>query len=351
MGVGHPLSSGVPPCPQYSSTHTAYTAPPAAAWPHASASSYDPHDFAYSMPCNDDFVDPDERLPDEDHAPLDPSAPSISLDSHRSEYHRMFDYVCGLFPQAVGVPPVDPPPRAIFESFFAPAPQSSLPLAFNWFERVWQALTDADSRLAAWMASGRSDRSFIPSRHSTYAVRGLHAAGRAVPVNESLLSHYDRPLRPSLQVGLTVYELMDLEASFRAQSESLSYAMWILSGLLGFIRIQGFSSSDPSLFNQLVTSLSRSLAHQARVTASHTAYVCLKRHQFFLSHLPAYFGDSTKRSMLSAPSVFADTLFREEDIAQLLDSTCSSSSLRSQQAMVDMVSRRSSSATRARDSS
>ena len=108
---------------------------------------------------------------------------------------------------------------------------------------------------------------------------------------------------------------MALENSFRAQSESLTYAMWVLSGLLGFIRVQGFTPSDPSLFNQLVTTLSKSLAHQAHVSASNTAYACLKRREFYLSHLPTYFGDTNKRSMLSAPLVFADTLFKEEDIA------------------------------------
>ena len=118
--------------------------------------------------------------------------------------------------------------------------------------------------------------------------------------------------------------------------------MWIMSGLLGFIRVQGFTPSDPTLVNQLVTALSKSLAHQAHVSASNTAYACHKRREFSISHLPSYFGDTSKRSMLSPPSVFVDTLFREEDVAQLLDSTRSSSSLRSQQAMVDISSRRSS---------
>ena len=112
------------------------------------------------------------------------------------------------------------------------------------------ALVDADSRMTSWLATGRSDRLFIPPRHTAYAVLCPHSSGRAVPVNESLLAHYDKPLRPSLQVGLTVRDLMALESSFRAQSESLSYAMWVLSSLLGFIRVQGFTSSDPSLFNQ-----------------------------------------------------------------------------------------------------
>ena len=127
--------------------------------------------------------------------------------------------------------------------------------------------------------------------------------------------------------------------------------MWVLSGLLGFIRIQGFSPSDPALFNQLVTALSKSLADQAHVAASHTAYACHKCREFSLYHLPAYFDDSTKRSLLLAPLAFADALFHEEDIAHLLDSTHSSLSLCSQQAMVDMVSRRSLSSSRPRRAS
>ena len=197
----------------------------------------------------------------------------------------MIDYVCGLFPQAV-----DPPPRALFESFFAEAPQAQTPLAFNWFERVRTLLIDADSRMASWLATGRSDRLFFPPRHNTYAVRGPHAGGRAVPVNESLLAHYDKQLRPSLQVGLQVHDLMALESSFCVQSESLSYAMWVLSGFLGFIRVQGFTPSDPALFNQLVTALSKCLAYQSHVSAPHTAYACHKRREFYLSHLPAYLG-------------------------------------------------------------
>ena len=138
---------------------------------------------------------------------------------------------------------------------------------------------------------------------------------------------------------------MTLEASSRAQSEALSYAMWVLSGLLGFVRLQDFTPSDPALFNQLVTALSKSLAHQAQISASHTAFLCHRHREFYLSHLPAYFSDVSKRSMLSSPAVFADTLFREDDVSRLLEATCSSSSLKLQQAMVDVASRRSSSSS------
>ena len=196
--------------------------------------------------------------------------------------------------------------------------------------------------MAALLASGPPERLLLPQRLASYAVRGDCSLGRAVPVNELLLSHFERPLRTNLQMGVTVRDAMTLEASCRAQSEALSYSMWVLSGLLGFVRLQDFMPADPALFNQLVTALSKSFAHQAQVTASHTAFLCHRCREFYLSHLPAYFSDVTKRSMLSSPAVFADSLFREEDVSHLLEATRSASSLKLQQAMVDISSHRPS---------
>ena len=127
------------------------------------------------------------------------------------------------------MPPSAPPPRALFESFFAPATPS---LNFNWFDRVRTALEDADSRVAALLASGCPERSLLPQHLVSYAVRGDCSLGHAVPVNELLLSHFERPLRTNLQMGVTVRDAVALEASCRAQSEALSYAVWVLSGLL-----------------------------------------------------------------------------------------------------------------------
>ena len=92
-------------------------------------------------------------------------------------------------------------------------------------------------------------------------------------------------------------------------------------------------------FFTLVTSLSKSLAHQANLTVTHTAFLGLKRRQFFLLHLLSYFSKVSKRAMLSSPVVLASSLFAEEDVARLLAETQTSSSLRSQQALVDVVSR------------
>ena len=91
--------------------------------------------------------------------------------------------------------------------------------------------------------------------------------------------------------------------------------MWVLSALLAFIRLENFASEDASLLNTLVMSLSKSLAHQASLAASHTAFLTLKRRQFYLSHLPAYFSDVNKGSMLSSHAVCAGFLFSESDVS------------------------------------
>ena len=273
----------------------------------------------------------------------DPSAPEPETpitqsvpDSVSAEIRRMYAYLVELFPQAAGAPSAPPPPRALFEDFLAASASPHQLVFLSWFERVRTALAEADSRLASLLASGRVDSSILPQRVTQYAFRGEFAA---VPVNPSLLSMFERSLRPSLQLGISLREAALLESSRRFHSEALSHSLWLLSGLLAFVRLQGFSPSDASLFNTMVTSLSKCLAHQALLTASQTAFLGLKCRQFYLSHLPAYFSDANKRTMLAAPVVCADSLFAEADVAQLLADTQTSSSLRSQQALVDVASR------------
>ena len=91
-------------------------------------------------------------------------------------------------------------------------------------------------------------------------------------------------------------------------SESLSYVMWLLSGYWDLSGSKGLLLPMRALFNTLVTSLSKCLAHQASLAASQTAFVSLQRQQFYLSHLPAYFSEVNKRVMLASPLVCADTV-------------------------------------------
>ena len=193
--------------------------------------------------------------------------------------------------------------------------------------------------MASFLASGHSDFSFLPPRNSSYVVCGDFALGHTAPVNPSLLSLFECQLKPFHHVGMSIREAAALEASVRSQLEALSHSMWVLSALLAFVRLQNFTLDDSSLFNMLVSSLSKSLVHQATLTASHTAFLMLKRLQFYLSHLLAYFSNINKRAMLSSPAVCLEFLFAESAVSRLLADTQTSSYLRSQQALADVASR------------
>ena len=199
------------------------------------------------------------------------------------------------------------------------------------------SLSEADARLASLLASGRPESSLLPQRMCRYAVHGDFDSSSAVPVNPSLLSLFERSLRPSLQLGISLREASFMESSSRFHSEALSHFLWLLSALLAFVRLQGFSPADDSLFNTLVISLSKCLAHQASISASFTAFLGLKRLNFYLSHLPAYFSEANKRAMCAAPVVSASSLFAESDVARLFVDTQTSSLLRSQQVLVDVA--------------
>ena len=80
--------------------------------------------------------------------------------------------------------------------------------------------------MAASLAAGHSDFSFIPSRSPTYAVHGDFAQGRAVPVNPSLLLLFERNLKSSLLLGLSIRGAVALEASFRHSQKLFPIPCW-----------------------------------------------------------------------------------------------------------------------------
>ena len=66
-----------------------------------------------------------------------------------------------------------------------------------------------------------------------------------------LFSIFERSLRPSLQLGISLREAVLMESSSCFHSEALSHSLWLLSALLAFVRFQGFFPADASLFNTL----------------------------------------------------------------------------------------------------
>ena len=94
------------------------------------------------------FVDPEAS----GAAAPDPGAmvPLPLSDSARAEVRCMYQYLVDLFPQAVGSSQAPPPPRALFEEFFATPSSPHQPVFLTWFERVHSTLAETDSRIVVF---------------------------------------------------------------------------------------------------------------------------------------------------------------------------------------------------------
>ena len=108
--------------------------------------------------------------------------------------------------------------------------------------------------------------------------------------------------------------------------------MWILTGLLGLIRQDGCVPRDPQLFNQFVSSLSMSLAHQSNIASAGAIFTCLKRRCRLVRHLQVL-----KLALLSS-SFSASSLFDESELSKFISLAGQSSLIQSQQAIVDLAS-------------
>ena len=157
-------------------------------------------DYGPDDPFAPGFGDPDTSgaaSPD----PEAPVPPPLS-DSARAEVRGMYQYLVDLFPQAAGSSQAPLPPRALFEEFFAAPSSPHQPVFLTWFERIRSTLSEADTLIVNLLASGRPESSRLPPRQAQYSVGGGSSLGSAAPVNPSLLAMFERPLRPSLHLGL-----------------------------------------------------------------------------------------------------------------------------------------------------
>ena len=92
--------------------------------------------------------------------------------------------------------------------------------------------------------------------------------------------------------------------------------MWIFTSLLGLIRQDGFVPRDPQLFDQFVSSLSMSLAHQSNIASAGANFTCLKCCRLLVCHLQPIYQEVLKLALLS-PSC-ASTLFDDLELSKFI---------------------------------
>ena len=281
--------------------------------------------------------EPEEERPPDQNVP-DPENPILMKD-----YPRMLAYLTSMFPNAKGDNSASKRKRSAFEQFWQPEDPPASPFHnLTWFERISEILSETDEHLLSHIAKGRQDRFLLPKRKNIYKVSGDTADGEAATLNVSVSDLYQYIPKTNRQVGMTVSEVAALESTLRYQLEVMSHSMWVMSGLMGMIRSEGFAPKDPNLFNSFVNSLSMGLAQLASSSAQGVAFTEQKRRAFYVSHLPSHYPEEARKRLLRAPIFKSGDLFAEEEVNRLLQVSRDSVSLKSQQAVVDLVARGSS---------
>ena len=92
----------------------------------------------------------------------------------------------------------------------------------------------------------------IPSYKALYFVPDNLSRARTLPLNEVLEAVLTKVPQSSRLANISIKELSVLESSFRAQAEALSHSMWVLTGLITFLKQDGYFPSDSVLFNQFI---------------------------------------------------------------------------------------------------
>ena len=109
-----------------------------------------------------------------------------------------------------------------------------------------------------------------------------------------------------------------------------SQCFWLLSSLLAQLKEDGFSPSDPVLFDKNISVLSAALASQTTVAAGLTDFVTSKRQESYLAHASCPIAESQKRELLVAPgtgSLLFNQPLLEKIVSQLKEDSLIASSV------------------------
>ena len=255
------------------------------------------------------------------------------------EYRRMLNFITNVFPEALGERPGLKDPRGLMERRFMLSRDGKGPLpTLNWYDRVQYAHAHADQHLYTHLAAKKPDFYLISKAKRIYSVPGNPSKGKFIKLNDSLFHFFEKKsIGLSKEVGITLREVQLMETLFRNQSEALSHSLWVLTSMMEYIKREGFIPSDQPLMDQMVKSSSLGLAYQANVASSMTTFLCTKRRKFYLKNLPKYFDENLKRNMLYSSTCLTSKLFDEQAISKLLETSHTTSTLKSHQSLVDLV--------------
>ena len=258
----------------------------------------------------------------------DSGSSSADLDSAAVQ---LADLVYDFCPEARPVSDSAPPPRCGFESWFDPSPTSSSSRPrYRVYPQVAAVESEVTDRAAALHRRSKPLSAVLPRKIRRYAVADQPLFAAPQPLNLSFSRLAGASAVGSKRWGsVTFAEMERLERLFRCQLEAMSSSLWMMSGILAMLKRDGSNPSTPGLFNTAISSVSSSLAFQARTAASGSVFLRSKRRQSLLAHSKVPIPEPQKRALIVTPGsdsgLFSEPLLNSVAVQVKEDSLVSSS--------------------------
>ena len=215
------------------------------------------------------------------------------------------NFVYGCYP---GSRPVATPPAAPlcdFEALYALSdpPESSHP-RFALYPRVSNILGEVtgSGRAASLARRYKPLSAILAKKVPKYAVADAHHFSTAQPRNPDFARLCGNKAVSNKRWGsVTFAEMQRLEGVSQASLEACSFLLWMMSGLLSQLKRDSFNSSDPTLFNTAISSVSAALSSQARSAVAVSSFIRSKRRESLLAHATVPVSQVQKCELMVSP--------------------------------------------------
>ena len=266
---------------------------------------------------------PDSRSSSE----LEDSDSASDLLSRDFASSRLADLIFKVCPDSRLIADAARPPRCGFEAWFGQPESASSCQRFRLYPRV----AEVSDRAEALARRAKPLSQVLPRRSRNYAVADDPLYASSLPVNPSFAQLAGARAVGSKRWGSVSFSEMErLERVFRSQLEVTSSSLWLMSGILAMLKRDGFQPSDPTLFNDALSSVSAAMSQQARSAAAGSTFLRSKRRESLLSHTSVPVPEAQRKSLATSPGsstgLFDESLLSDV-VAQVQRSSLISSNL------------------------
>ena len=161
-------------------------------------------------------------------------------------------------------------PHCNFESLYVvEAPSSSSWPKFCLYPQVSTIVTDVQARADSLADRSKPVQSILPKPHRLHAIGDAPDFTQPFRLNPDFVHITRNETVSGHHCGqMTFNDMGCLETCAKSLLQGQSYSLWMLSGIMSFLKQDGFQPLNPVLFDALISSLSVSVSSQEKTAAA-----------------------------------------------------------------------------------